>query len=121
MRCRAVVVAASACESARLLLNSKSPRFSNGLANASGLVGRYLTDTRRLQRSAATFPRSRHAALQQRRHRRHAPLRALVAVGDKQKDFPRGYHIEIGGGFGMPQLGIVRRAVRAATKATARR
>jgi len=24
---------------------------------------------------------------------------------DKQKDFPRGYHIEIGGGFGMPELG----------------
>ncbi len=23
----------------------------------------------------------------------------------KNKDFPRGYHIEIGGGFGMPQLG----------------
>jgi choline dehydrogenase-like flavoprotein len=25
--------------------------------------------------------------------------------GDKNKNFPRGYHIEIGGGFGMPQLG----------------
>ena len=24
---------------------------------------------------------------------------------DKKKDFPRGYHIELGGGFGMPQLG----------------
>ncbi len=24
---------------------------------------------------------------------------------DKKKDFPRGYHIEIGGGSGMPQLG----------------
>src|SRR5437879_7247320 len=30
IRCRAVVVAASACESARLLLNSKSSRYSNG-------------------------------------------------------------------------------------------
>src|SRR5213075_853536 len=39
IRCRAVVVAASACESARLLLNSKSARFSNGLANSSGVVG----------------------------------------------------------------------------------
>jgi choline dehydrogenase-like flavoprotein len=27
---------------------------------------------------------------------------------DKTKDFPRGYHIEIGGGFGMPQLGSFR-------------
>ena len=25
--------------------------------------------------------------------------------GDKNKDFPRGYHIEMGGGFRMPQLG----------------
>src|SRR6476646_3603163 len=45
VRCKAVVVAASACESARLLLNSKSPRFSNGIANSSGEVGRNLTDT----------------------------------------------------------------------------
>ena len=36
IRCRAVVVAASACESARLLLNSKSARIPNGMANASG-------------------------------------------------------------------------------------
>src|SRR5207237_683509 len=36
IRCRAAVVAARACESARLLLNSKSPRFANGLANESG-------------------------------------------------------------------------------------
>src|ERR1700758_2076522 len=40
---RAVVVAASACESARLLLNSKSTAFPTGLANSSGAVGKYLT------------------------------------------------------------------------------
>src|SRR5438128_8079408 len=38
IRCRAVVVAASPCESARLLLNSK-------VANSSGQVGRNLTDS----------------------------------------------------------------------------
>src|SRR5712691_6369303 len=38
IRCRAVVVAASACESARLLLNSKSPRWSNGIGNSSCVV-----------------------------------------------------------------------------------
>src|SRR5690606_11286826 len=36
IRCRVCVLAASACESARLLLNSKSPRHPNGLANSSG-------------------------------------------------------------------------------------
>src|SRR5207248_9385281 len=39
---KAFVVAASACESARLLLNSKSALFPDGLANSSGAVGRYL-------------------------------------------------------------------------------
>src|SRR5437899_723785 len=45
VRARIVVLAASACESARLLLNSTSPRFPNGLANSSGAVGRFLTDS----------------------------------------------------------------------------
>jgi choline dehydrogenase-like flavoprotein len=39
VRARIVVVAASACESARLLLNSKSSQFPQGLANSSGVVG----------------------------------------------------------------------------------
>ena len=39
---RAVVVAGYAIESPRLLLNSKSSRFPDGLANSSGVVGKYL-------------------------------------------------------------------------------
>src|SRR4029077_12633273 len=42
---RAIVVAASACESTRLLLNSKSSLFPDGIANSSGVVGKYLTDS----------------------------------------------------------------------------
>src|SRR5581483_10413621 len=45
VRARVVVLAASACESVRILLNSTSSRHPNGLTNSSGLVGRYLTDT----------------------------------------------------------------------------
>ncbi len=41
-RAKAVVLSANAGESARLLLMSKSARFPNGLANSSGIVGRYL-------------------------------------------------------------------------------
>ena len=44
IKCRTVVVAASRCESTRLLLNSKGPGHENGLANSSGTVGQYLTD-----------------------------------------------------------------------------
>ncbi len=41
-RAKAVVLSANASESARLLLLSKSARFPEGLANSSGLVGKYL-------------------------------------------------------------------------------
>jgi len=43
-RAKAVVLSANGTESARLLLLSKSPKFPNGLANSSGLVGHYLMD-----------------------------------------------------------------------------
>ena len=41
-KARAVVVAGYAIESPRLLLNSTSSRFPDGLANSSGVVGKYL-------------------------------------------------------------------------------
>jgi len=41
-RARAVMLAANGGETPRLLLNSASPRFPQGLANSSGLVGKYL-------------------------------------------------------------------------------
>jgi choline dehydrogenase-like flavoprotein len=42
---KTVILGASSCESSRLLLNSKSPRHSNGLANSSNVVGKYLHDS----------------------------------------------------------------------------
>jgi len=44
VRGRYVVLSASAIETARLLLNSKSSLFPNGLANSSGQVGRNLVE-----------------------------------------------------------------------------
>lgn len=41
-RARAVVVCANGAETPRLLLNSANASFPDGLANSSGLVGRYL-------------------------------------------------------------------------------
>src|SRR3989440_3623652 len=43
VRAKVVVLAASALETARLLLNSKSPSFPNGLANGSGTAGKDIT------------------------------------------------------------------------------
>ncbi|MGH9436606.1 MAG: GMC family oxidoreductase [Terriglobia bacterium] len=42
VRARIVVVCCATVESARLLLNSRSPQHPNGLANSNGVVGRYL-------------------------------------------------------------------------------
>jgi len=43
IRARRFVVSCASVESARLLLNSRSPQYPNGLGNSSGLVGRHLT------------------------------------------------------------------------------
>jgi len=41
-KARAVILAANGGETPRLLLNSANPKFPQGLANSSGLVGKYL-------------------------------------------------------------------------------
>jgi choline dehydrogenase-like flavoprotein len=43
IRARIVIVCCATVETARLLLNSRSQRFGTGLANSSGVVGRYLS------------------------------------------------------------------------------
>ena len=104
VRCRAVVVAASACESARLLLNSKSPRHPEGLANSSGAVGRYLTDT--VGSSAQGYIPALSGA--PRHNSDGYGLHTYIPwwLWDrKDLGFPRGYHIEMSGGFGMPGVG----------------
>ena len=45
MKAKVVVLGASACSSARILLNSKSKQHPNGLGNSSDHVGRYLHDS----------------------------------------------------------------------------
>lgn len=110
VRCRAVVVAASACESSRLLLNSKSSRFSNGIANGSGQVGRNLTDTVGYGLSGyipALEGLPRHNSDGIGGMHMYVPWWLL---DKKEKEFPRGYHIELGGGFGMPGIGSFRGA-----------
>ena len=48
-RAKTFVVAAGYAWSAHLLLNSRSARFPNGVANRAGLVGKYLTGHRNVQ------------------------------------------------------------------------
>jgi choline dehydrogenase-like flavoprotein len=41
---KVIVLAASCIDSARILLNSKSDRFPNGVGNGSGVIGKYLCE-----------------------------------------------------------------------------
>ena len=107
LRCRILVLAASACESARLLLNSKSNVHPEGVANSSGCVGRYLMDTvgydiggvvpalEGLPRYNSDGAGGAHL---------YMPWWGLDREGEL--GFPRGYHIELGGGYQMPGIGM---------------
>src|SRR4051812_13254812 len=105
VRARCVVVAASACESARLLLNSKSSLFPQGIANSSGAVGRYLMDSVGSS-GIGYFPQMQH--IPPHNHDGTGGMHVYVPWWkyDRQNDFPRGYHIEMGGGRDMPGVGM---------------
>ena len=106
VRAKVVVLAASACESARLMMNSKSPRHPNGLSNSSDVLGRYLTDSTGGD-VMGYFPQLVDM-----------PVHNDDGVGgmhiyipwwlekDKSLPFSRGYHIETWGGRGMPGYGF---------------
>jgi choline dehydrogenase-like flavoprotein len=102
---RTVILGASACESARLLLNSKSPRHPNGLANSSDIVGHYLHDSTGADMGGIIpelFDRKRYNEDGVGGMHVYTPW----WLDNKKLDFPRGYHIEYGGGFGMPLYGF---------------
>ena len=103
---RVIVLAASACETARLLLNSKSTKFPNGLANSSGVVGKYLTDTTGSGVSGFIPKMMDHVP-----HNEDGVGGNHIYMpwwGDNKKlGFPRGYHIEVGGGLYPPGYGFM--------------
>jgi choline dehydrogenase-like flavoprotein len=107
VQARSFVLAASTCESARLLLNSRSALFPNGLANSSGVVGRNLMD------SVGSFGLARFPQLEKLPPHNHdgsgGNFLPHVYIPwwkfDRKNDFLRGYHIEPGGGRFMPVMG----------------
>jgi len=101
---KAFVLAASACESARLLLNSRSASFPDGLANSSGVVGRYLTDT---VGSSGTGYFPQLEKVPPHNHDGVGGMHVYVPWWkfDRKNDFLRGYHIEVYGGRSMPGVG----------------
>jgi choline dehydrogenase-like flavoprotein len=106
VRARIVVLAASACETAHLLLNSKSSLFSDGLANTSGVVGRYLTDNTGSD-VMGVVPQLMNNVPHNEDGAGGAHLFMPWWLSHSDLDFPRGYHIELWGGRGMPAYGFM--------------
>jgi choline dehydrogenase-like flavoprotein len=106
VRASIVVLAASACESARLLLNSRSSSFPQGLANSSGVVGKYLTDTTGTDVAGFIPTMVDHVP-----HNEDGVGGGHIYmpwwVDNKKLDFPRGYHIEVWGGLSQPSYGFM--------------
>lgn len=102
---RIVVLAASACSTARILLNSKSKQHPNGLGNSSDLVGKYLHDSTGADRMAFV-----PEMMNRKRYNEDGVggmhLYSPWWLDNKKLDFPRGYHIEVWGGLSMPGYGF---------------
>ncbi len=108
MKGKVIVLAASSAESVRIMLNSKSARFPNGIANSSGKVGKYIMDT------VGASLQGQIPALE------NLPLHNEDGAGGghtyvpwwlyKEQlagklGFARGYHIEFESGRRMPNMG----------------
>ena len=110
VRAKIVVLAASCCETARIMLNSKSTLFPNGIANSSGLVGKYVMDT--VGSAVAGFlpilqdlPPANEDGVGGMHL--YMPWWNYKEQKANKMPFARGYHIELGGGRGMPGAGAL--------------
>jgi len=104
-----IILAASACETARLLLNSKSEAFPNGLANSSGQVGRNLTDSLGAGVSGyipALRDRPKYNEDGHTGNHLYIPWWDREGQKNGELNFSRGYHFEVGARFSSPGMGI---------------
>ena len=101
---KVVVLAASACSSARILLNSKSQQHPNGLGNNSDLIGKYLHDSTGGD-MMAFIPELIDRKIYNEDGVGGMHVYSPWWLDNKKLDFPRGYHIEVWGGLGAPSYG----------------
>lgn len=107
-KARVVVLAASGMETVRIMLNSKSALFPHGIANSSGLVGKYIMDTVGASVSAqipAMENLPPHNEDGAGGAHSYVPWWLYKEQLAGKLGFARGYHIEFGGGRSMPGMG----------------
>ena len=105
IKAKVVVLAASACSTARILLNSKSSQHPNGLGNSSNLIGKYLHDSTGASR-AGFVPDLMNREMYNEDGVGGMHIYTPWWLNDQKLNFPRGYHIEVWGGMGMPSYGF---------------
>ena len=94
---RVVFLCASALESARILLNSATPRYPDGLANSSGQVGRNVMDHIKWGGASGTFEGwSDRYVIGERPNGIYVPRFRNVTT--RHPDFIRGYGFQGGAG-----------------------
>ncbi|MGH7663792.1 MAG: GMC oxidoreductase [Gemmatimonadaceae bacterium] len=115
VRARVIFLCASTLGTTRLILNSRSPRFPDGLGNSSGVVGHYLMDHHFIVGAAGDVP-----GLLDRYYEGNRPngfyiprFRNLAASDSDALDFVRGYGYQGGAGragwtrgVGEPGIGV---------------
>ncbi len=105
---RTVILGASACETARILLNSRSVRHPQGLGNGSGHLGRWLTDSTgssmsgRIPAMENLPPTNDDGVSIMHTFAPWTPERQREAA---RAGVPRGYYMAWGGGRTMPGMG----------------
>ncbi|MFI7102601.1 GMC oxidoreductase [Streptomyces sp. NPDC050161] len=106
---RVVTLAAGTCSSVRILLNSRSDAFPNGIGNNHGFVGKYLMDSVEFSRSSR-IPMLEKVPPQNDdgifTPHVYVPWWLVREQAAGKLDFPRGYHIEPRGGRRMPTTGV---------------
>jgi choline dehydrogenase-like flavoprotein len=112
---RSVVVAAGALESTRILLNSKSPSYPQGVGNSNGVLGHYLMDHFTIEGAGGSMPSLRSS----QREAVGRPCGFLVpkyvntsSKRDRNSNFVRGYRFDgdgsqelYGHAFLLPEFG----------------
>jgi len=104
---RVVILAASSGETVRILLNSQSARFPKGLANSSGLVGKYIMDTVGAN-LGGQIPLLENLPVHNEDGAGghvYVPWWLYKEQLAGKLGFARGYHIEFGSGRKMPSMG----------------
>jgi choline dehydrogenase-like flavoprotein len=107
IKARAVIIAASSCESARILLQSRSSAFPNGLGNEQGQVGCNLMDTPSVSVAAQVPQLEDLPAFHDEGvtlFHVYSPWWLTAEQRTGKLGFARGCHIEFWGGRRLPEF-----------------